>query len=594
MIFIKLIKQTPRFGMHLVTSILASLLLISAEQIEMIWMGTLTAAAWPEKSSSLSTFPLFSSLMDFLGRDAKNLIFLFIVLTIPVALYKSSFMFLSRYLAQRLSIQVSAFLRERYFAHLQRLPMSFFHSCHIGELASRVTQDSSDISLALHAYIRNLILTPIQILSTSFLCLYLSWKLSLFLFVLVPCIAIIFHFLRLKVRKTLRLLQKDQELFSNLVFDFLNGIQTIKIFSMEAFSLKKYSDQNEKMRLLETKSARYDLMSRPITHCMTTLLLASVIVSGLYFFEMSLADLLIFCGSLTLSYEPLKRFTEENGMIQKGTVAAERMEQILSIEPSIQDIVGAKVVTSLENKIEFCSVSFRYQDQWILKNVSFEVKKGETVAIIGSTGSGKSTLLQLLPRLYEVTQGDILIDGVSIKEIEQNSLRSLISFVSQRPFIFYDTVASNISYGRPLSDDAIWKAAKKAHADEFISQYPEGLKTRLSPSTLSGGQQQRVAIARALVKEAPILLLDEATSSLDSVSELKVQEAIEGLKGEITQIIVAHRLSTIEHADRIIVLEQGKKVGEGSLDFLYNNCDPFKKMWDIHQGRRNRDGAGRI
>ena len=235
-----------------------------------------------------------------------------------------------------------------------------------------------------------------------------------------------------------------------------------------------------------------------------------------------------------------------------------------------------------ENSIEFDHVWFAYQGEWVLKDVSFNIKKGQTVAIVGPTGAGKSTIVQLLPRLYEVQQGEIRIDGKPLKMYKQKSLREQIAFVSQKPFLFYDTVGANIAFGRNFSREEIEGAARRAYADEFICRLPQKYDTLLAEAgqNLSGGQQQRLAIARALVKNAPILILDEATSALDALSENRIKKAILSLHGEVTQILIAHRLATIEHADKIIYLERGQKIAEGTREELLQTCEEFKLMWE--------------
>ncbi len=241
--------------------------------------------------------------------------------------------------------------------------------------------------------------------------------------------------------------------------------------------------------------------------------------------------------------------------------------------------------TFLES-IEFRNVSFRYKNDWIIKNLSFKVRKGETVAIVGPTGAGKSTIVKLLPRLYDIQEGEILIDNHPLKSYTQRSLRESIAFVPQKPFLFYDTVFENIAYGRPFTQKEICAAARSAHAEEFIVKLPGEYQFKLEEGgkNLSGGQQQRLAIARALVKKAPILVMDEATSSLDAISEGKIKDAICELHGKLTQIIIAHRFSTIEHADRIIYMEEGKKVAEGTKDELLVSCPNFRLMWEMmHQ-----------
>ncbi|MBU6446653.1 MAG: ABC transporter ATP-binding protein/permease, partial [Verrucomicrobia bacterium] len=298
----------------------------------------------------------------------------------------------------------------------------------------------------------------------------------------------------------------------------------------------------------------------------------------------TVGQLLMFCGLLHLFYEPVKKFAEENANIQKGVVAAERMFEVLHLKPQIEDSDGAIHLSGFKSIIEFDHVWFKYRDEWVIKDVSFTVKRGEVVAFVGATGAGKSTLVQLLPRLYEVQKGEIRIDGIPLNAVTQKSLREQIAFVPQRPFLFFDTVAENIAFGRSFTSSDIEEAARKAYAHEFIVDLPNQYQTLLAEmgKSLSGGQQQRLAIARALVKKAPILILDEATSSLDSLSEQRIKSAIRNLQGEVTQILIAHRLSTIEHADKIIFFERGRKVDEGTLPQLLESCLPFRIMWETY------------
>lgn len=300
-------------------------------------------------------------------------------------------------------------------------------------------------------------------------------------------------------------------------------------------------------------------------------------------FPISVPDLIAFCGILHLTYDPIKKFAEENASIQRGVTALERMLSVMSIEPQ-KDLDESCLMESFKDEIVFDRVSFKYNDDYVLKEVSFTVKKGETVAIVGATGSGKSTLLNLIPRLYELAEGDIRIDGVSIRKIQHGSLRKMVSYVSQKPFLFYDTIKKNISFGQNLSDGAISLAASQAYADEFIDKLALRYETHLCESgkNLSGGQQQRIALARALAKKSPILLLDEATSQLDSFSEDRVKKAVEQMQGHLTQIVVAHRLKTIEKANKIIVMKEGRKISEGTKDALYRTCPEFKAMWDLN------------
>lgn len=505
-----------------------------------------------------------------------------VILLICISLFKAVSLFSHRYVAKVVAIRVSRDLRQSYFEHLQSLPMEFYQRYEVGSLAVRIGGDATVIAEALTSALTNYFQTPFVALTTLTLCFMTSWKLSMWIFLGLPLLLAPIILISRQVRKISKQLQRNQENFIGVLIDFLAGIQTVKVFAMEDFSLKKYKEHNQRAATLEQKGARYDLSSRPIVHTMGTICLAATMLYGLYGLQMSVSEILIYSGFLYQFYEPIKKFTEENNQIQKGIAAAERLYEVLSLKPVIQDDPQAVEFQQLKSKIEFRDVWFRYGDQWILRGLSFTVRKGQVVAIVGPTGAGKSTIVQLLPRLYDIQKGDILIDGCPISKYTQKSLRESIAFVPQRAFLFMDTVAQNIAFGRAFNREAVVKAATRARAAEFIEKLPKGYDTVLSEmgKNLSGGQQQRLAIARALVKEAPILIMDEATSSLDSVSEDHIKQALHSLRGEVTQIMIAHRLSTIEDADLIIYLDNGEKIAEGTKEELLSSCPGFRLMWE--------------
>lgn len=533
-----------------------------------------------QKSSDLISRGL--TLLNDIFPVTENLKYLAVFLVF-VALFKAITLFTHRYATRLIAIRVSRDLRQQYFEHIQSLPMSFYQKHNIGSLSSRVVGDAGLIAEAINACLVNYIQTPFTVISTLTLCFFTSWQLSLIVFLGFPLIVFPIVFLAKRVKRISKQIQQNQERFASSLIDFLAGIQTVKVFSMEDFSLKKYQERNQRMATLEQKSARYDLSSRPIVHTIAMSFLAVALLYGLYVLHLSVPSVLVYCGLLYMFYEPIKKFAEENSHIQRGIAAADRMYEVLGISPEIEDHTDAIAITSFNDTIEFDNVWFRYGERWALKGLSFKVRKGETVAIVGPTGAGKSTIVQLLPRLYEVEQGTIRIDGKPIQAYTQRSLRDLISFVPQKPFLFLDTVAQNISFGQKFTQEHIKKAARRAHADEFIMQLPMGYESELSEGgkNLSGGQQQRLAIARALAKSAPILIMDEATSSLDTVSEHYIKTAISELRGQMTQIIIAHRLSTVEDADKIIYVEHGEKVAEGTKDELLRSCEGFRRMWEL-------------
>jgi putative ABC transport system ATP-binding protein len=503
-----------------------------------------------------------------------------------VALFKASMLFFNRFNARLIAIRISRDLRQEYFEHIQSLPMDFYQKYNIGSLSSRVVGDAALIAEAVNACLVNYLQTPFTVLTTLTLCFLTSWRLSLIIFFGLPCILLPIIFLAKRVKRISKQIQQNQERFSSVLIDFLAGIQTVKVFAMEDFSLKKYREQNQRMATLEKKSARYDLSTRPIVHTIGMFFLATALIYGLYVLRMNVAEILFYCGLLYVFYEPIKKFAEENSHIQRGLSAVERLHEVMHLKPNIEDQQGAIDLKGLNHEIEFDNVWFRYHEEWILRGLSFTVPRGKTLAIVGPTGAGKSTIVQLLPRLYDIERGEIRVDGKPLSTYTQKSLREQIAFVPQKPFLFLDTIAANIAFGRDFTQEQIQEAAIKAHAEEFICKLPLSYETELAESgkNLSGGQQQRLAIARALVKKAPILVMDEATSSLDPVSENHIKTAIGKLRGEITQIIIAHRLSTIEDADKIIYIEKGQKVAEGTKDELLISCPGFRLMWQmLHQ-----------
>jgi len=523
----------------------------------------------------------------------SNNLFSVVALLLFVAVFKAIWLFASRYGTQLLAIRVSRDLREQYFQHIQSLPMSFYQKYDIGSLSSRVVGDAGQIAISINSCLTNYLQTPFTVGTSLSVCFYISWKLASVIFLGLPLIVLPIMFLTKRVKRVSRQLLSNQERFTTVLLDFLAGIQTVKIFSMELFSLKKYKEQNDRMAHLESKTAKYALLARPILHGVTTLCLAVIALFGLYILQMTLSQLIVFCGLLHLVYEPMKKFAEENANVQKGVVAAERMFEVLNLKPHIEDPEDAVELTEFKDKIEFDRVWFRYEGEWVLQDVSLTIKKGETVAFVGPTGSGKSTLAQLIARLYEPERGEIRIDGKSIKSYTQKSLREIMGFVSQKPFLFIDTIQENITVGKKVSKEIVEIASRRAYAEEFICRLPEKYDTVLNEAgqNLSGGQQQRLAIARALVRGAPILILDEATSALDALSENHIKNAIAALQGQVTQILIAHRLSTIDHADTIFYIERGVKIAEGNKDDLLASCKPFRAMWEMMYNLEKRSAS---
>lgn len=565
---------------------------VTREQMEKIWPRIDTqghgeirktdALRYLARYDKESFFQNFVARIDRALGFSQNALHLVLFLIVVAAVKALSFFF-QGYTTSLVSIRVSQQMRQDYFDHIQTLPMSFYNHYNIGSLSTRVAGDSGAIAQAINSLLTNYFQTPLTILSSLFFLYKISPPLFMLIFFGLPVLVVPIIILTKRVKHISRIMQTRREQFAHVLYEFLAGIQTIKSFAMEAFSSQKYSSHNNDVVSLEEKSSRYGLLLRPILHFLGTLFLSTVILWGFYVAKLNLSEILLFCGLLYVAYEPVKKFAEENMRIQLGVVAAERLYEVLNIKPDIQDAPTAKTLLTFEQAIEFKDVWFRYHENqdWVLKDFNLTIHKGEFVALVGPTGCGKSTLIQLLLRLYDVQKGDILIDGVSIKEIKQSSLRSLVSSVPQKPFLFLDTIAANISFGKARDEERLVGAAKRAMAYEFISALPAGFDTEIKEAgkDLSGGQQQRLAIARALYRDSPILVLDEATSALDVITEDKIKRVLQDLRNNMTQIVIAHRLSTIEAADKIAYIEKGVKVAEGSLNELLSTCEPFFHMW---------------
>ncbi|WP_201456819.1 ABC transporter ATP-binding protein [Chlamydia sp. 17-3921] len=510
-------------------------------------------------------------------------LFLFIV-----AIFKAITLFFQRFLAQVVSIRVSRDLRQDYFKALQRLPMTFFHSHDMGNLSNRVISDSICIAQAVNSLMLNYIQAPITLILALVVCLSISWKFSLLICIAFPIFILPIVIIARKIKMLAKRIQKRQDSFSSVLLDFLSGIVTVKIFNTENFSFKKYCEHNNQISALEEKSAAYGLLPRPLLHSIASLFFAFVIIVGMYQFAIPAEELIVFCGLLYLIYDPIKKFGDENTNIMKGCASAERFYEVFD-HPDLQsETENTQDFFELKTSLEFRNVSFGYyKDQCVIKNLSFTLSRGEAIGIVGPTGSGKTTLTKLLPRLYETQGGQILIDSKPITSYSKTSLRDQMACVLQSPFLFYDTVWNNLTCGRDVSEEEVYEALRQAHAYEFVEKLPQGVHSLLEESgkNLSGGQQQRLTIARALLKKSSILILDEATSSLDAISENYIKEIIGELKGRYTQIIIAHKLSTLEYVDRILYLENGEKIAEGTREELYQTCPAFFKMWELSRVR---------
>lgn len=481
-------------------------------------------------------------------------------------------------------------LRNELFLHFQRMSLDFFHGERMGKLISRVTNDVTIINASVAAAINSLFRDPLAVIIYVTLMILLSWKLTLFIFVLIPLTGWVLSTMGNKLKHDSERMQNRLADLTSILYETLYGIRVVKAFAMERFEINKFKTKNEFFKKTVIRMSRI----RKLSPCLTEYIGVSVAVFILYFGgsevltganALTPAQFILFLGFLFALMEPLKLLGQVFTSTKEGLVAARRVFEILDKPPTIVNSENPIVKDTFNRMIEFKDVSFQYNSgEKVLSNVSLEVEKGQVVALVGPSGAGKSTLLDLLVRFYDPLEGKIEIDGINIKNIYLDSLRKLMGIVTQETILFNDTVWNNIAYGlSDVSEEQMFNAARAANADGFILEMPQSYQTLIGDRglKLSGGQRQRVAIARAILKNPPILIFDEATSSLDTQSELLVQEAIERLLTGRTSLVIAHRLSTIQNANKIIVLDQGRIIQAGNHDQLINQTGLYRKLYEM-------------
>lgn len=468
------------------------------------------------------------------------------------------------YYGHVIGAKMEADMRTEIFGHIQKLSFSFFDNRKVGKLMSRVTTDLFDISELLHHGPEMLIISLIKLVGSFTILIIVNWRLALISFCLLPVIGLYALSLAKKMRKAFKENRARMSDINMEIEDNLSGIRVVKSFANEEIEMSRFGKTIQ--RFLDSKFVTYITMAR--FHCVLgsfiTLLTVMVIIAGAFFMgrgSINAADLIAFLLYINNFTDPIRTLIDLTELFQNGISGYERFLEIVNIEPEIQDKEDAIEIKDVKGEVEFENVSFRYEEglENVLNDVNMKVEAGKCVALVGPSGAGKTTFCSLIPRFYEATEGTIRIDGVDIKDIKQNSLRSKIGVVQQDVFLFIGTVLDNIRYGKPdATMEEIIEAAKLANAHDFIMELPDGYNTNIGQRgvKLSGGQKQRLSIARVFLKNPPVLIFDEATSSLDNESERIVQESLELLAKDRTTFVIAHRLSTIRNADEILVLTE--------------------------------------
>ncbi|PWG05427.1 ABC transporter ATP-binding protein [Polaribacter aquimarinus] len=515
-----------------------------------------------------------------------NTLFFICMLALSLFFFKNFFRYLASYVITFLRTGIVKDLRDKLYNKIVELPISYFTEKRKGDIIARMTSDVQEVEISILTSIETIVREPLTVIIAIAIMLFMSVKLTLFVFILLPVSGFIISSISKKLKANSIKAQKETGTFLSFIEETLGGLRVIKGFNSERIIEKKFNDSTSIFRRLMTSVFHRQTLASPMSEFLGSATIIAILWYGGTEVLSNTSSLQPdeFMGYIVLFYtvlNPIKLITTSYYNIQKGEASAERIMQVLNTENSIKDIGDAIVKHNFENEIEFKNISFKYKKEYVLKDFSLTIKKGETVALVGQSGSGKSTLANLITRFYDVNKGEVLIDGENIKNITKKSLRDLMGIVTQDSILFNDTIANNIKLGTPkASETALLEAAEIANAYEFIKDLPEQFNTNIGDSgnSLSGGQKQRLSIARAVLKNPPIMILDEATSALDTESEQLVQIALEKMMQNRTSLVIAHRLSTIQKADKIVVMKKGKIVEQGKHEELLAKKEEYFKL----------------
>jgi subfamily B ATP-binding cassette protein MsbA len=528
------------------------------------------------------TAQLIKPVLDdvFINKDEQMLLLMPFFLVGVFAL-KGIGKYIQTYYTSYIGQDVVRKLRDNLVSHLTYLDMDFFRKTHSGEILSRVTNDIARIQMVVANIIPDLIRETMIILALTSYVIYQNPKLAFYFLFIMPLAIFPLSKLAKKMRKYSKLSQESTADMTTRLDEILSNIEVIKSHSSQIYEQERFEKDNQNVFRFLMKQVKTNALTSPVMELLGAVAIGIVIYIGgkeVIDGHMTVGSFFAFATALFMLYDPIKRISALYNKAQDAITANIRMHELLDTKPDITS--GNSELTGDIETISFEDVSLQYDDTAALKHISLEAKKGDSIALVGDSGAGKSSLVNLLVRFYDPNSGKILINDKDSKEFTLTSLHKKIAYVTQRIYIFNDTIAANVAYGEKIDEKRVIKALEKAYAMEFIDKLDDGIYTLLSESgeNLSGGQRQRIALARALYKKPDILILDEATSALDNKSEALIQKALQDLKSEMITFTVAHRLSTIEEADTILVFQEGEIICRGSHQSLLQECPTYQKL----------------